>query len=499
MKGDIVFNNTNSPELVGKTAYYDVTDVAVISNHMTRIRVDAEMVDAEFLARFLHHLWQTGQSRDLAKQWVSQAAIDQDALSGFQILLPPLPEQHRIASILSHAAGLRRQRRAADELVQKFLPALFHEMFGNPLKNERSWVLKPLGKMGEVVTGNTPPRKDSTNYGDYIEWVKTDNLDGASGSVTPALEKLSEKGSRIARIVPPGSTLVACIAGSLESIGRAAITDREVAFNQQINAIIPADSVNPFFLYFAIRLAKPLIQDKAGGMLKYIVNKSRFESVRIIAPPKDLQDDFAEKALAVNHVLPQSVELESGYDHLFQALLGRAFTGELTEAWRGQHEAELREAAQQRDEWLERRGRGAKTVQAVVTEPASIQETLSPRHVLLQELSQAQRAIHLIANTQMGYFTAQSLAAAQGLDPEQTRRGLPLLEAIGLIHRVSLVRSESSETNPNNPVETLLGLEFAPIYRALRPEDDSRADDMSALQAAYPELAAPPTSDEAPL
>jgi type I restriction enzyme, S subunit len=99
-KGDVVFNNTNSPELVGKTAYFDLDDLVVISNHMTRIRVNRDLVDAEYLARYLHYLWLKGKSRDLAKQWVNQAAIDQAALSGFQIPLPPLPEQQRIVSIL---------------------------------------------------------------------------------------------------------------------------------------------------------------------------------------------------------------------------------------------------------------------------------------------------------------------------------------------------------------------------------------------------------------
>ncbi|MBI5847934.1 MAG: hypothetical protein HZB31_08300 [Nitrospirae bacterium] len=159
----------------------------------------------------------------------------------------------------------------------------------------------------------------------------------------------------------------------------------------------------------------------------------------------------------------------------------------------------MSEAAKKRDEWLKERGHKVTIVQAAVSQLPAYEETISPRHALLQELSPFQSKVYQIANTQTGYFTAQSLSAAEGFELEQTRRCLALLEATGLIHRVSLVRSQSSETNPKNSAETLVSLEFAPIYRALKSEDDSRADDIAALQAAYPELGSLLKLDETPL
>ena len=114
-KGDIIFNNTNSPDLVGKTAFFDIDDaIYVISNHMTRIRVDPELVDAEYLARFLHYLWKSGASKSWAKQWVNQAAIDQPSLWKFDVILPPLPEQRHISAILRQANMLYRWRKESN-------------------------------------------------------------------------------------------------------------------------------------------------------------------------------------------------------------------------------------------------------------------------------------------------------------------------------------------------------------------------------------------------
>src|ERR1017187_5419028 len=61
--GDVVFNNTNSEEWVGKTAVFDQQGEYVFSNHMTRLRVDSALVRSDYLASYLHLLWARGFSR----------------------------------------------------------------------------------------------------------------------------------------------------------------------------------------------------------------------------------------------------------------------------------------------------------------------------------------------------------------------------------------------------------------------------------------------------
>ena len=80
-RDDVIFNNTNSPDLVGRTACFGLDKEYVISNHMTRIRVNETLIVAPFLARYLHYLWMVGYSQSRAKQWVNQAAIGHPAPS----------------------------------------------------------------------------------------------------------------------------------------------------------------------------------------------------------------------------------------------------------------------------------------------------------------------------------------------------------------------------------------------------------------------------------
>ncbi len=73
-EGDILFNNTNSVELVGKIALVQTPIEAGFSNHITRIRVDRTKVEPHFFAYWLRWMRSTGHFSGRATQWVSQAA-----------------------------------------------------------------------------------------------------------------------------------------------------------------------------------------------------------------------------------------------------------------------------------------------------------------------------------------------------------------------------------------------------------------------------------------
>ncbi len=256
--------------------------------------------------------------------------LNSKKLARLQIPLPPLDEQKRIAVVLDKADVLRLWRQESLRLTETFLQSVFIDMFGDPMTNPMAWPMLELGRLGIVQTGNTPPRSNKANYSAAgIEWIKTDNIVEDRVVVTTSAERLSESGAKAARVAPAGSLLVACIAGSEKSIGRAALTDREVAFNQQINAITPHVDTSSLFLYFLIKLARRQIQMAAAKGMKNIINKSTFESLRFIAPGYDEQIRFAfiaERLIAQKQdCQDQSLDL----DAFFSSLQQRAFRGDL--------------------------------------------------------------------------------------------------------------------------------------------------------------------------
>ncbi len=257
-------------------------------------------------------------------------SISKEDFLEIEIPFPSFDEQRKIATVLSKADALRRKRQESILLAEMLPQAVFIDMFGDPVANPMGWPMQALSEFGIVQTGNTPPRSKKANYAATgLEWIKTDNILEDRVYVTSAAERLSEVGAESARVAPSGSLLVACIAGSEKSIGRAALTNRLVAFNQQINAITPHAGASSLFLYFLMKVGRRHVQVAAGKGMKKIINKSTFEGLRFIAPGEDEQQRFAETAERLIRQSQLYREQSLQLDGLFLSIQQRAFRGEL--------------------------------------------------------------------------------------------------------------------------------------------------------------------------
>ena len=100
--GDFLFNNTNSYDLVGKsTIFKGVPFPCTFSNHFTRIRFRNNLVLPEIILYHFLILWEKGYFKSVAIRHVGQSAVHTKYLLKLKLPLPPLPEQKKIAEILS--------------------------------------------------------------------------------------------------------------------------------------------------------------------------------------------------------------------------------------------------------------------------------------------------------------------------------------------------------------------------------------------------------------
>ena len=236
--------------------------------------------------------------------------ISKSIVESIEIPLPEVNQQKEIAEKfkkLEQLISLRKQQLAKlDELVK----ARFVEMFGEPVSNPLNWPTAELGKRCEIITGNTPSRAEPENYGTFIEWIKSDNINTPSTFLTEAQERLSEIGFQKCRFVESGSLLMTCIAGSLNCIGNVAVANRRVAFNQQINAVTPTHD-NVLYLYWLMILSKPTIHRTINMALKGILSKSQLSLIKFPFPPLPLQNQFAafvERVDQQKQTVQQSLE-----------------------------------------------------------------------------------------------------------------------------------------------------------------------------------------------
>lgn len=288
---------------------------------------DKSKLEQSYLVYYLNTLGQHQIKKQV--KTTSQPKLALFRIEQLKIPLPSLTQQRRIVAILDKADRIRRQRKEAIKLTEKLLHGHFLQIFGNPVVNPYGWELEKIGNLGKVIIGNTPPRANQENYGDYIEWIKSDNITTSYHFITQAEEKLSYQGKQIGRIVPPGSILVTCIAGSPKSIGKAALTDREVAFNQQINAIVPKKGINPYFLYSHFFVAQHLVRAKATNSMKGLVTKSRFADIVFLNPPQEKQQQFGNWFLKFHQWVNKLYQDAALSEQLFNSLIQRAFSGEI--------------------------------------------------------------------------------------------------------------------------------------------------------------------------
>ncbi|MFW6173401.1 MAG: restriction endonuclease subunit S [Elusimicrobiota bacterium] len=124
-RGDFLFNNTNSYDLVGKSTIFSGAPIpCTFINHFTRIRFRKELILPELVLYHFLILWRKGYFKSVAIRHVGQSAVHTKYLLKIKIPFPPLPEQQKIAEILSTVdkkLQLERKRKTKLERIKKDL------------------------------------------------------------------------------------------------------------------------------------------------------------------------------------------------------------------------------------------------------------------------------------------------------------------------------------------------------------------------------------------
>ena len=297
---------------------YRVSGKCWVNNHAHVLKPKAGM-DVDYLCYSLMFYNTDGLVNGATRQKLTQATMRK-----MEIPKRSIDEQKAIVAKLAKTQSIITHRKQQLAKLDELVKARFVEMFGDPELNPYNFEVEKLKNTCDVMTGNTPSRAKPEYYGDYIEWIKTDNIIPNLLYPTKAVECLSKSGSKIGRIVDSNSILMVCIAGSISSIGRVCITNRKIAFNQQINAI-SSDKYDILFLYILLKLSKTYLVSEINMSLKGILSKSKLEEKEFIVPPIELQTQFAD---FVKQVDKSKVAVQKALDEaqlLFDSLMQEYF------------------------------------------------------------------------------------------------------------------------------------------------------------------------------
>ena len=146
------------------------------------------------------------------------------------------------------------------------------------------WEQRKLADLGEIMTGSTPSTTKSEYYSDDgLPWVTHTDIE--SNIISDSPRKLSEEGSKVARVVPANTILCTCIA----SIGKNALLTVKGSFNQQINSLTPNNENDSFFLLTESEIWSNHMKRMAASGTMQIVNKTEFSELLTMVPKHDEQ------------------------------------------------------------------------------------------------------------------------------------------------------------------------------------------------------------------
>lgn len=329
-QGDVLFNATNSPDLVGKTAYFPgLNEPAVFSNHFLRLRPHAARLDGRFLSRWLNLQFEHGKFKGMCRQWVNQATVNRDALLALRLPLPPLPQQRRIAEILDKADALRAKRRAALAQLDTLTQSILLDMFGDPATNPKRF---PIAQMGDVcdVRDGTHDSPKYVSEGGY-PLVTSKNVTGGGVDLTD-VNYISEadyvqinKRSKVDR----GDIILPMIG----TIGSPVLVDHEPRYAIKNVALIKFTKTSPSAVFVRHLLSGDYFdyivsQTNRGGTQKF-VSLGDLRAFPLPLPSNDEQREFARRIEAVDKIRTTSRTSEAELDALFACLQHRAFRGDL--------------------------------------------------------------------------------------------------------------------------------------------------------------------------
>jgi len=330
--GDILFNNTNSAELVGKSAVVSQTMMAGFSNHLTRIRVNQSRVDPVWFGFWLRQLRSTGYFTANATQWVSQAAYRTSDLRKLVLELPTMDEQRRISDLLSRAEGIVRLRREAQKKAAAIIPALFLDMFGDPATNPKGW---PMVQLSDVIrSADYGSSTKASSDGQGIPLVRMGNVDYAGDIDLSDLKYVELDPSEAKQYRLVNGDLLFNRTNSKELVGKTGLWEgaiEAVAASYFIRVRVDEGHVRPFFVWAFMNtqhMKRVLFDTARGAIGQANINARELRAFRVPLPDLQTQARFEEGSRALLSIRKQQATAVEVAAKMFNSLLAKMLSGE---------------------------------------------------------------------------------------------------------------------------------------------------------------------------
>lgn len=349
-EGDVLVSNVR-PNLNAVALVGPELDGATASTGFSVLRANEQANNRYLFYRLI--------SQHFVDDMVAQAtgasypAVSEAIVLSHKIPLPPLKEQQRIVEILDQADALRQQRRKADELSQRIIPAIFHEMFGDPRSPRGEWPTSAIGDLcNKFSDGPFGSNLKTSHYSDSgVRVIRLQNI-GLGKFVDRDRAFISETHFQTIKRheCNPRDVLIGTMGEpNLRACIQPLNVERAINKADCVQARVDPQKATPEFLCWLLNhpTTLQLVPGAVQGQTRGRVSMGRIREAIVVKPPLALQEKFSLAVSEISGAFAKSVVSKAELETLFQTLLHRAFDGSLTASWREAHAGELLQEMEQ--------------------------------------------------------------------------------------------------------------------------------------------------------
>ena len=346
-KGDILFSHINSDRHLGKTGFAERDyDDLLHGMNLLLIRANPAVFDPEFLNRVFQYYRDIGVFIAICSRAVNQSSINQAKMKALELPLPPLPEQKKVAHVLS---TVQRAIEAQERIIQtttELKKTLMHKLFtegtrGEPQKETEigpipeSWEVMELGKHCRVQSGFAFRSKDYVKGDGGIPITKIGDIQNGGVIYTEKSSYVSEKFWDDRRFdqfqLQVGDVLIALTGATTGKSG--VFQHQQRAFlNQRAGRFLPDDvgltrSFMPFLVlqpYFQNEINSNILVAAQGN-----ISPKRIEKIKISLPKPDVQEEVASMLNSLDRKITGAQAKQNAFGDLFRTLLYELMTAKI--------------------------------------------------------------------------------------------------------------------------------------------------------------------------
>ena len=255
-------------------------------------------------SRFLHHLTRSERFRKAGEGSMTGSAgqkrIPSNFIKDFPIFIPPLPEQKKIAEILS---GIDEEIHTIKNLISLLTLTKRNLLQDTAEKGQNNFSVKALGEIASVINGYAFSSGDLEDASDGIPVIRMSNLKSGAVQYESALKIQENKASELERFLLRKGDLLIGMSGSISNAALVT-SDRKALLNQRVGALRAKNEGSSYHaIAYQSEIVMRQVEQMAAGGAQLNISSSQIESVEIPIPSQSNMEKITQCWFSIENTI----------------------------------------------------------------------------------------------------------------------------------------------------------------------------------------------------